>query len=161
MRSVSNLPTARLSWSLSSIFNGSPRPVAMLPGRRDIELIAQRDLSEPANLLPFRASVGSLRHMRPSTVPISRGRPSRPALEGMIERGGSLVSEQPRDLPERHPWIVQILGREALRNSSTTSPYVVPSWASLRARVRTLTAKAAPTHNMRACSALFIGPERR
>jgi hypothetical protein len=32
--------------------------MAMLPTVGDIELIAQRNLSEPANLLPFRASVG-------------------------------------------------------------------------------------------------------
>jgi hypothetical protein len=52
--------------------------------------------------------------MRPSAVPISGGRKSSPALESVIERGRTFVSEQPRNLPERHPWIVQILGREAL-----------------------------------------------
>ena len=47
-------------------------------------------------------------------MPISGGRASSPALESMIERGRTFVSEQPRNLPERHPWIVQILGCEAL-----------------------------------------------
>ena len=32
----------------------------------------------------------------------------------MIKRGRSFVSEQPRNLPERHPRIVEILSREAL-----------------------------------------------
>jgi hypothetical protein len=95
-------------------FQWVPSAVAALPTVGDIELIAQRNLSEPANLLPFRVSVGSLRHMRPSTVPISGGRASSPALESMVEGGRTFVSEQPRDLPERHPGILQILSREAL-----------------------------------------------
>jgi hypothetical protein len=31
----------------------------------------------------------------------------------MIERGRSLIAQQPRNLPERHPRILQILSREA------------------------------------------------
>ena len=46
-------------------------------------------------------------------VPISGRRPSRPAFESMIERGRALIAEQPRDLRERHPRIVEILGRKA------------------------------------------------
>ena len=59
--------------------------------------------------MPFRA-----KRRRPrSRVPISGRRPSGPALESMIERGRTLVTEQPCNLPERYPRILQILGREA------------------------------------------------
>jgi len=52
--------------------------------------------------------------MKPSTAPISGGRSSCPALESMIKRGRTLVTEQPRNVPKRHARILQILDRKAL-----------------------------------------------
>jgi hypothetical protein len=51
--------------------------------------------------------------MKRFPVPISGWRLPGPALESMIERGRTFVSKQPRNLPERHPRILQILSREA------------------------------------------------
>jgi hypothetical protein len=112
LRSVSNLPTARLSLSLS-LTSKSLSPghgPTHRPSGNNLAVVAQRELSEPAKTLSFHA-----KRRRPrSPVPISGRRPSRPALESMIKRGRTFIAEQPRDLPERHPRILQILSREAL-----------------------------------------------
>ena len=68
LRSVSNLPTARLSRLLSTISNRlSPEPRRSHRPVRNLAVVAQRKMSEPAKTLSFRAKrqrPRSLRHMK-------------------------------------------------------------------------------------------------